>query len=291
MQKHLTFQDEKSSKFWKIETCGKSFTVTFGKIGTNGQTQTKEFESEEKCAKEAEKLIAEKLKKGYLEEENNNMKKYLKKSPIKVLNSRTKLGQSKLGGWPHVPKDFKWPQDRDDDLIPCRRETESKIKNLPFLCQINLKEFPGLFAESGMLYFFCTMEPDEIYDWAVVYLPSPETLSPLEVPIDTSCMDCEFPLPEFTLVTAKSGDSFLMGTGDYIQTNLEEETPLYYEDVTDEDAKGPYSLLLQLDANDFNKGKPFYYICGDGGRIYFLTPTSSFKTKDFWAAYAEMQID
>ncbi|HOV15480.1 MAG TPA: SMI1/KNR4 family protein [Spirochaetota bacterium] len=71
MQKHLTYQDEKSSKFWKIETCGKSFTVKFGKIGTSGQTQTKEFESEEKCLKEAEKLIKEKLKKGYIEENFN----------------------------------------------------------------------------------------------------------------------------------------------------------------------------------------------------------------------------
>jgi len=80
MQKHLTFQDEKSSKFWKIETCGKSFTVKFGKIGTSGQTQNKEFESEEMCLKEAEKLVAEKLKKGYVEEKqmdnksDNNLK-------------------------------------------------------------------------------------------------------------------------------------------------------------------------------------------------------------------------
>jgi predicted DNA-binding WGR domain protein/cell wall assembly regulator SMI1 len=65
MKKELIYQDDKSHKFWNIETDGDSFTVTFGKVGTAGQSQTKEFDNEEKCQKEAEKLIAEKLKKGY----------------------------------------------------------------------------------------------------------------------------------------------------------------------------------------------------------------------------------
>ena len=37
------FSDAKSHKFWNIDVQGKSFTVTFGKIGTAGQTKTKEF--------------------------------------------------------------------------------------------------------------------------------------------------------------------------------------------------------------------------------------------------------
>jgi predicted DNA-binding WGR domain protein len=66
MERYLVFKDDKSDKFWKIKTSGNSFTVTYGKTGTNGQTQVKEFASEEKCLKEAEKLVSEKLKKGYL---------------------------------------------------------------------------------------------------------------------------------------------------------------------------------------------------------------------------------
>ncbi len=65
----LTFKDDKSDKFWNIEVAGNSFTVTYGKTGTAGQTQTKTFDNEEKCLKEAEKLLAEKLKKGYVEED------------------------------------------------------------------------------------------------------------------------------------------------------------------------------------------------------------------------------
>ena len=64
-----TFQysDAKSHKFWTIDVSGNSFTVTFGKIGSAGQTQTKSFPTADKARAEADKLIAEKTKKGYIE--------------------------------------------------------------------------------------------------------------------------------------------------------------------------------------------------------------------------------
>ena len=54
-----TFQysDAKSHKFWNIDVQGTSFTVTFGKIGTAGQTQTKTFPTPAKAQAEADKLI------------------------------------------------------------------------------------------------------------------------------------------------------------------------------------------------------------------------------------------
>ncbi|EMO14921.1 leucine rich repeat protein [Leptospira santarosai str. CBC523] len=69
MKKYLTFKDDKSDKFWNIEVSENSFTVTYGKTGTAGQTQTKSFDDEKKCLKEAEKLLSEKLKKGYVEKD------------------------------------------------------------------------------------------------------------------------------------------------------------------------------------------------------------------------------
>ncbi len=66
-KRFFIYEDEKSSKFWNIEIEEDCFTVTYGKIGTDGQEQTKEFDDEEKCMKEAEKLINSKLKKGYTE--------------------------------------------------------------------------------------------------------------------------------------------------------------------------------------------------------------------------------
>nr|WP_208861962.1 WGR domain-containing protein [Leptospira barantonii] len=65
MKHQLFFKDDSSDKFWNIETSGNSFTVTYGKTGTAGQTQTKTFDDEATCLKEADKLLKEKVKKGY----------------------------------------------------------------------------------------------------------------------------------------------------------------------------------------------------------------------------------
>jgi len=54
-----------SKKFWQIALDGTSFTTTFGRIGTDGQTSTKDWDDEDKAKKEHDKLIAEKTKKGY----------------------------------------------------------------------------------------------------------------------------------------------------------------------------------------------------------------------------------
>src|SRR5262249_2010057 len=63
----FTFADGKSNKFWNIELKGASFTIQFGKAGTSGQTQVKEFPNEAAALKAQDKLIAEKLAKGYRE--------------------------------------------------------------------------------------------------------------------------------------------------------------------------------------------------------------------------------
>lgn len=56
-----------SSKFWQVEQVESTLTITFGKIGTNGQTTQKSFETSEEATAEMEKLVKSKLKKGYIE--------------------------------------------------------------------------------------------------------------------------------------------------------------------------------------------------------------------------------
>ncbi|MDR3341721.1 MAG: WGR domain-containing protein [Treponema sp.] len=63
----LVFKDEKSDKFWNIETNEKIYTVNYGKTGTAGQTQTKEFGSPAEAEAEAKKQTEGKKKKGYKE--------------------------------------------------------------------------------------------------------------------------------------------------------------------------------------------------------------------------------
>jgi len=65
MENYLEYKDEKSHKFWQIEVHDNTYTVTYGKVGTKGQSKTKEFETVEKALSETEKMSKAKIKKGY----------------------------------------------------------------------------------------------------------------------------------------------------------------------------------------------------------------------------------
>ena len=67
MKRRFVYQDAKSDKFWDIEFEGTTQTVVYGKTDTAGREAVKEFATAEECTKESEKLIAQKLKKGYTE--------------------------------------------------------------------------------------------------------------------------------------------------------------------------------------------------------------------------------
>lgn len=65
--KRFEFVEGNSKKFWEIGQSGSEMTIRYGRIGTNGHTQTKSFSDESRATREVQKLIAEKVKKGYLE--------------------------------------------------------------------------------------------------------------------------------------------------------------------------------------------------------------------------------
>jgi predicted DNA-binding WGR domain protein len=64
---HLEFEEGTSSKFWRARVEGKTLYVNYGKIGSNGQTQVKDFANAAGAQKEYDKLVAEKKKKGYVD--------------------------------------------------------------------------------------------------------------------------------------------------------------------------------------------------------------------------------
>lgn len=66
------FRDGKSDKFWEIDVSGKSHTVRYGRVGTDGQSKTKDFADAALATADAEKLIAQKTKKGYQEIQNKS---------------------------------------------------------------------------------------------------------------------------------------------------------------------------------------------------------------------------
>jgi DNA ligase-1 len=67
MKRRFEFVEGNSAKFWEISTSGADVTVTFGRLGTAGQSQTKTLADAEAAAKHTNKLIGEKTKKGYQE--------------------------------------------------------------------------------------------------------------------------------------------------------------------------------------------------------------------------------
>lgn len=72
MKRAFIYKDEKSHKFWCIDYSGCDFAVNYGKFDSIGKFEIKEFDTEEECLKQAEKLIHSKEKKGYIEDTSFN---------------------------------------------------------------------------------------------------------------------------------------------------------------------------------------------------------------------------
>ena len=61
MVRHFEFVEGNSAKFWEVTTSGNDVTIRFGRIGTDGQTQTKSFGDTAAAQKHADKMVAQKL--------------------------------------------------------------------------------------------------------------------------------------------------------------------------------------------------------------------------------------
>jgi predicted DNA-binding WGR domain protein len=67
MKREFYYQDDISNKFWTIELVGNTCITTNGRVGAQPRETRKQFENEQVAKREYEKLIAEKLHKGYVE--------------------------------------------------------------------------------------------------------------------------------------------------------------------------------------------------------------------------------
>ncbi|WP_317203611.1 DUF4011 domain-containing protein [Janthinobacterium sp.] len=65
--RRFEFIEGTARKFWSVECTDSEVTIRFGRIGTQGQTQLKQFASAPRARQEAAKLADEKLRKGYKE--------------------------------------------------------------------------------------------------------------------------------------------------------------------------------------------------------------------------------
>ena len=66
-KRRFVFVGGGSDKFWEVAVDGSAVNVHFGRNGTGGQSETKTFRDADSATKHAEKKIAEKVRKGYVE--------------------------------------------------------------------------------------------------------------------------------------------------------------------------------------------------------------------------------
>jgi predicted DNA-binding WGR domain protein len=188
-----------SSKFWEIELDGRSLVTRWGKIGTAGQSQGKRFFDAAMATKEADKLVAEKTKKGYVEGEAKPAPKSLKQELAELDG---KLGKRKLpyaelvekktkkpiplwaskgcDGRPYLPKDQKWP---GEYLLPVVQIDFADVPKLP--------GFPtsGLLSlwwtddhQQTKLFYYPKIIKDESKLWTDFSRISESTLYPYRAP-------------------------------------------------------------------------------------------------------------
>jgi predicted DNA-binding WGR domain protein/uncharacterized protein YwqG len=188
--RRFEFKDGSSKKFWEVTRSDNTLTVRFGRIGAKGQEKSTKFPSPELAYKEHEKLVAEKLRKGYKEvgsagasgddalvitppapsgiigalRKSEPLKRVakqlesLQKPSLRITTGAmkgTSVETNKFGGRPDLPPGIGWPI----------AKVAGREIALPFIAQFDVGWLwrryvggpMGLLPTSGMLYFFYNM--------------------------------------------------------------------------------------------------------------------------------------
>jgi len=182
MKRTFINRDQLSDKFWNVETSGNTQRVTFGKTGTKGRETVKEYASEQECIQETEKLIAQKLKKGYFEIKEGE--------PIPEKRIISDAEREEIYFWEAIEKSNKhknahWSEYDIDEHLECLTEYLSKfgkerlilfekvlqeklsalytaeIAELSIILECDFKEENGVYifddylSDDGFIYFRC----------------------------------------------------------------------------------------------------------------------------------------
>lgn len=87
---YYEYVDGKSSKFWEIAKSGTKVTTRYGRIGSDGQTTTKDYGSAAEAKAAYDKLIEQKTGKGYAAAKKSGAKKTTKKAAKKTAKKAAK---------------------------------------------------------------------------------------------------------------------------------------------------------------------------------------------------------
>lgn len=137
MKRTYVNQTGSSNKFWIIEQTGNSYTVMWGKIGTEGRTTSKSFEDVDMCRKEVERLMAEKVGKGYQEIAD------LSQVQEKPVEEYRPMDEDLF--W-EIISSFNWSKTGDDDAV-----LRPAVKRLASMTVEDIYKFADILSEKLFL--------------------------------------------------------------------------------------------------------------------------------------------
>lgn len=111
--REFEYVDGKSFKFWKIELRDSDLITQYGRIGSTGQETQKSFGTPEKAQKEYDKLVAEKMNKGYVEKSAAAPAK----TGVKASSTKDEATAAKPAGGTLSPMLFSTTRDGNFELL------------------------------------------------------------------------------------------------------------------------------------------------------------------------------
>lgn len=219
-----------------------------------------------------------------------------------------RLGESKIGGLPHLPEGFVWPEFRG--------------KSLAFLAQVNLKDTMAFdkehrLPEHGLLSFFFEggedvwgFDPKDKGGFKVLWSEDIDSLRVMEIPSDVEdylrfapckiTFECKESSPDESDDDEELDDTInkLLGYPDLIQGDIFLEAQLVTNGLYCGDSSGyndprssalesgtaDWQLLFQLDSDDNAD-----MMWGDVGRVYFTIKQDDLKNRRFENAWLAFQ--
>jgi len=120
IEKYLVQQEGVSNKFWQVCTDGARQTVRYGRVGTDGRETVKDFDDADTCRRETEKLVAAKMRKGYLEVADE--------SEVPEKDEPSDDERAELMFWEAIEASNKWKKVRRDEY-----DADEHVENLTAL--------------------------------------------------------------------------------------------------------------------------------------------------------------
>ena len=151
MKRTFINQTDDSNKFWTIEQLDSKYLIQWGKIGASARSNEKEFATKDECAKEIEKLIQEKTRKGYSEIND------LAAVPEKPASESKHKSMNEDVFW-EIIASFNWKKAGDDDAV-----MKPALKKLVSMQIEDIEQFAEILAEKlytldGLVYAVCSGE-------------------------------------------------------------------------------------------------------------------------------------